>query len=80
MWAQSTFGTIQGTVRDTSGALVPGAQVTLVDVGTAVKRQMTTDAAGNYSFKNVEVGQYSLTFTEQGFQGESLPAFTLNAR
>lgn len=80
MWAQSTFGTIQGTVRDTSGALVPGAQVTLVDVGTSVKRQMTTDAAGNYSFKNVEVGQYSLTFTEQGFQGESLPAFTLNAR
>ncbi|WP_420238487.1 TonB-dependent receptor domain-containing protein [Telmatobacter bradus] len=78
--AQSTFGTIQGTVRDTTGALVPGALVTLTDVGTTVQRHMTTDAAGNYSFKNMEVGQYALLISEQGFESVTLPTFALNAR
>ena len=54
--AQSTFGTILGTVRDSSGALVPGAQVTLVNTGTAATRTMATDASGNYAFKNIDVG------------------------
>jgi len=78
--AQSTFGTILGTVRDTSGALIPGAEVTLTSVGTAVQRHMNTDAEGNFSFKNVEVGQYALTLSEPGFDSASIPAFQLTAR
>ncbi len=78
--AQSTFGTILGTVRDSAGALIPGAQVTLSNQGTAVQRKMLTDASGSYAFKNVEVGSYSLTFTQTGFESVALPAFSLTAR
>jgi hypothetical protein len=78
--AQSTFGTILGTVHDSSGALVPGAQVTLLNTGTTATRTMTTDANGNYAFKNIDVGRYSLTFTAPGFEKESLPEVVLTAR
>ena len=78
--AQSTYGTILGTVRDSSGALVPGAQVTLINSGTSATRALVTDASGNYAFKNVEVGRYALTFAEPGFEKESLPEIVLTAR
>jgi hypothetical protein len=78
--AQSTFGAILGTVRDSTGALVAGAQVTLIDTGTTATRTVTTDASGNYAFKNIDVGRYALTFTAQGFEKESLPEIVLTAR
>ena len=78
--AQSTFGSILGAVRDSSGALVIGAQVTLVNTGTTATRAMATDASGNYAFKNIDVGQYALTFAAPGFEKESLPEIMLTAR
>lgn len=78
--AQSTFGAILGNVRDSAGAMIPGAQVTLTNEGTAVKRKMLTDASGSYAFKNIEVGSYSLTFSQSGFESVALPAFMLTAR
>jgi hypothetical protein len=78
--AQSTFGTILGTVRDSSGALVADAQVTLVNSGTTAKRSMATDASGNYAFKNIDVGTYALTFTAPGFEKASLSDISLTAR
>ena len=52
--AQSTYGAIVGTVKDTSGAVVSGAKVTLVNTGTSFQRQATTDRAGEYSFLNLD--------------------------
>jgi hypothetical protein len=78
--AQSTFGTILGTVRDPNGAMVLNAQVTLVNTGNAATRTLVTDANGNYAFKNIDVGIYSLTFTASGFEKESLPEIMLTAR
>jgi hypothetical protein len=78
--AQSTFGTILGIVRDSSGAMVPGAQVTLVNTGTAATRSTATDTGGNYAFKNIDVGIYTLTITAPGFEKESLPEIALTAR
>jgi len=78
--AQSTFGSILGTVRDASGALVQGAEVTLANTGTSAARVLVTDASGGFDFKNIEVGRYTLTFTSQGFEKESLPEFALTAR
>lgn len=78
--AQSTFGAILGTVRDPSGGLVPGAQVTLVNVGTIASRAQITDLNGSYGFKNIEVGAYKLTIGAPGFQTESLPEIGLTAR
>lgn len=78
--AQSTFGTILGTVLDSSGAVIPHAQIVLLNIGTTASRTTVSDAAGSYAFRNVDVGTYKLTFTAQGFQAESLPEIALTAR
>lgn len=78
--AQSTFGTILGTVRDTTGAVVPGATATLINTGTTSVRTVVSDGSGDYAFNNLDVGSYSLTFAATGFQKSSLPAITLTAR
>ena len=78
--AQSTFGAILGTVHDSSGAVVQGAQVTLSNTGTTATRTAVTDADGSYAFQNIEVGTYTLTLTTPGFETESLPAIALTAR
>jgi hypothetical protein len=78
--AQSTFGDILGIVHDQSGAVVQGAEVTLINAGTTATHKVTTDAEGNYAFRNVEVGTYQLTFAATGFETESLPPIELTAR
>lgn len=78
--AQSTYGEILGAIHDSSGAVVQGALVTLANTDTTAKRTAITDANGNYSFKNIDVGTYTLTMTAPGFQTESLPAISLTAR
>jgi hypothetical protein len=78
--AQSTFGEILGTVHDSSGAVMQGVQVALVNTDTTASRSAVTDESGNYAFKNIDVGTYSLTLAAAGFQKESLPAIVLTAR
>ncbi|MGA3370278.1 MAG: carboxypeptidase regulatory-like domain-containing protein [Terracidiphilus sp.] len=78
--AQSTFGTILGTVRDSRGDLILNAKVTLANTGTAATRTLHTDANGSYAFKNIDVGRYALTITAPGFEKESLPEIVLSAR
>ena len=66
--AQSTFGSILGTVHDNSGAVIPGATVTLVNSGTSAKRTLTSDGGGNFVFSNIDVGNYTIAVTAQGFE------------
>jgi hypothetical protein len=61
-------GTIQGTVSDPSGALIPDAQVVLTDAATGVKHQSTTSSGGVFSFPNLTVGTYNLSVTAPGFK------------
>lgn len=65
---QTTFGTISGTVTDSSGASVPNAQVMLTDLRTTAKRSVTTSADGNYSFVNLTPGQYRIDVEVAGFK------------
>lgn len=65
--AQVDTGVIQGTVRDSSGGVVPGATVTLTNVGTNTSSQTTTNSEGNYQFPAVRVGSYSVNAELQGF-------------
>src|SRR5882757_3592735 len=58
-------GGMQGAVADPSGALIPGANVTLVQLGQNQTRQITADAHGHYEFDNLVAGQYLLTVTAQ---------------
>ncbi len=67
-YAQSTFGTVDGTVTDSSGAAIPGAQVTLTNTGTQEKRTQPTGDAGLYQFVNVVPGQYKLEIEKTGFK------------
>ena len=78
--AQSTFGTVLGTVQDASGAVVPGATVTLLNTGTTAQRVATSNSSGDFSFGNVDVGKYSLIIAASGFEQYSVPEIVLTAR
>ena len=69
--AQSFRGGIVGVVTDSSGAWVAGAQVTATNTGTGLVRQATTDSAGNYTFTELPLGNYSVTVVKQGFRTET---------
>src|ERR1044071_3745277 len=67
-WAQSTSaGTIVGQVTDATGAVVPGANVSLIDRSTGTTKTMTTNDAGRYVYVNVNPGTYDITVTKPGF-------------
>ncbi len=66
--AQVLYGSIVGTVTDQSGALVPGAQITITNKATGLKRPVTADDAGRYTIPNVEQGVYDVVVTAAGFK------------
>ena len=79
-WAQQTQGTVTVTVTDTSGAVVPGALLTLKDLATNDIRTAVTQQAGNYTFVNLTFGQYKLTVALQGFTTQNLDVLVQSAR
>ena len=66
--AQSTYGSLTGTVTDTSGAAVAGATVTLINTATSEKQTQPTADTGLYSFVNLNSGQYRLEIERDGFK------------
>jgi hypothetical protein len=66
--SQNTYGSISGTVTDSSGAAIPEAQVTLTNLGTSEKRTLGTGSDGLYSFVNLVPGQYRVDVEKQGFK------------
>ncbi len=62
-----TEGRIAGSVKDPSGAVVPGSQVVLLNPSTGVKQTTQTDNEGNFTFPVVSVGKYELDVTASGF-------------
>ena len=59
--AQTTTSTIEGTVTDASGAVIPGAEVTVRGVSVAAERSATTDAKGAYRLTALPAGTYTVT-------------------
>jgi hypothetical protein len=68
-FAQASAG-IEGTVTDSSGAVVKGAKVTITNEGTTVSDKTTTSSSGSYSFKGVLPGTYTVTVEATGFKKE----------
>ncbi|MGC9224714.1 MAG: carboxypeptidase regulatory-like domain-containing protein [Terracidiphilus sp.] len=67
--SQELQGTINGTVKDTTGAVVPNATVTIVEHGgTNAARVIESDARGNYTATNLPAGTYTITVSAPGFQ------------
>jgi outer membrane receptor protein involved in Fe transport len=67
-FAQSRIGTIQGTVKDPSGALVPNAKVTVTQPVTGYKQTAQTDAQGSFKLVNVPFNTYKVQVEATGFQ------------
>src|SRR5437868_2245531 len=65
--AQSTFGSFTGTVKDPSGALVPGAAVEVSNEGTGTTRKVATSSAGVFNVPNLDLGSYRVRVSAQGF-------------
>lgn len=68
--AQVSTGTISGTVKDSSGAVLPGAKVVLLNEGTGMSRTVDADENGHYSALSLSLGNYRVTITHDGFQTE----------
>jgi len=68
--AQQTLGTITGTVKDSSGAVIPDVTVKALNAATNLMVQAQTQTNGSYSVSNLPIGIYSLTFSKGGFQSE----------
>ena len=67
--AQSTnSGDIRGTVTDSTGALIPGVTVTVLDVETGVSKDWVTNQDGLFDTSSIVAGNYTVTFTKQGFE------------
>src|ERR1039457_4346311 len=66
-WAQSTFGSITGTVTDASGAVMPAARITVTNADTGVARHVPTGADGVYTVADVLPGTYRLSVDAMGF-------------
>ena len=78
--AQSTYGTILGTVSDPTGARVSGVTVTITNQGEDISRTVTTDESGNYEALNMKAGAYSIKCEAGGFKGFQVRDLQLVAR
>jgi hypothetical protein len=77
--AQTITGRIDGRVSDASGAVLPGATVTIVNTGTGLTVTQVTDANGTYTATNLPVGSYVLTAELQGFRRAQRTGLQLGA-
>ena len=67
-WGQSTTATILGTLRDSTGALMPGVNVTATNTDTNFSRRAQSDATGRYMIQFLPVGTYRLEVEAAGFK------------
>src|SRR5579872_5281747 len=66
--SQTFYGSIVGTVTDATGAVVPGAKVTITNLGTTETRAMETNQEGFYQFVNLVPGEYRIEVEKSGFK------------
>jgi Carboxypeptidase regulatory-like domain len=78
--AQSTFGTIVGTVKDPSGLVIPGASVLLLNLEDRSTRNALSDSDGSFLFLNVKPGRYEIDVHTSGFNVFKLLSVQLDAR
>src|SRR5215208_156393 len=77
--AQTVVGRISGTVKDPSGAVVPGAGVTVTNAATNLERVVKTDEDGFYTVTNLPVGTYTVSVEQAGFKKAVLTDVALTA-
>jgi hypothetical protein len=68
VYAQGGFGAIRGSIKDSSGAIVPGAKIAAVEVSTGTRNDALTDAEGNFLFPRLKPSVYQITAEASGFK------------
>jgi hypothetical protein len=75
--AQITTSAVNGTVTDGTGAVVPGASISVVNTATGVEYRATTDGQGSFHVTQLPPGSYTLQVSKTGFQTQNIQAFKL---
>lgn len=78
--AQSTYGTINGSITDPSSAVIRGAKVEATNQRTKLTQTFETDSDGRYRFVNLDPGVYTITATAEGFSRTEQKEVVLEAR
>src|SRR5882762_4287781 len=68
MSAQGYFATLSGALTDPSGAMIPGAKMTLLDQEKGYQFHATSDSSGRYLFRSIAPGLYTFSAEMQGFE------------
>src|SRR5437870_12679160 len=68
LFAQGNFGRVLGSVKDSTGAVIPGATVSIIDKDRGLARTLTTDEAGQYNAPNLIPGTYTVRAELPGFK------------
>ncbi|MGE0104532.1 MAG: TonB-dependent receptor [Blastocatellales bacterium] len=75
--AQTNKGTIVGTITDSTGAVISGAEVKAVNIATRIERGTVSSADGTYSIPALDPGEYRVTISANGFRGVVIEKVTL---
>ena len=78
-FAQSERGTISGTVRDQSGAIVVGAKVTVTNLANNSVTALAANEAGDFSAPSLQVGSYNVRVEKEGFRPAVITGLKLDA-
>jgi Carboxypeptidase regulatory-like domain/TonB dependent receptor len=76
-WPQTQLATVFGTITDPSGAVVPAAQVAIVNQSTELKREVLTDMTGHYRLAGLPSGGYVMRIERPGFETQLRAGITL---
>jgi hypothetical protein len=76
-FAQQGRGTIFGAVTDATGAVIPGATITITNTATNVETTTVTNDSGYFTLPNLQVGSYSVAVTKEGFKKRVRSGLTL---
>ena len=79
-WAQVDTATVTGTVRDTTGAVLPNATVTARETDTGISTAATSDNNGNFVITPLKIGRYSVTAEATGFRTETRENIVLDVQ
>jgi hypothetical protein len=73
-FGQTATTSLRGTIKDPSGALVPGAKITIVDNSSGNSLSRVADSSGSYSFAQLQPAKYTITVTATGFGDQTKTA------
>ena len=75
-----TSGTIQGTVSDDTGAVIPGAEIVVANIETGAESSVSTNEVGFYTVPGLNQGLYSVTCSSDGFSSQEFPEVRLEVQ